>query len=183
MDDLQVIERVKNGDARAFEPVVRRYQGPLFHYLGRMGLNAGETEELVQETFFRAFLHLRRFEPERAQFSTWLFTIARRLALNLLARHRYARDRVFDQATEDGGTSPHERYDQAHIRRRIDAALRVLPLKYRSPLALAYLDELSIAEIAHIEGCAQGTVKSRIHRAKLQLKTLLDDLLGDDDHA
>ena len=183
MDDLQVIERIKNGDSRAFESLVLRYQQPLFHYLGRMGLSAGETEELVQETFLRAFQHLHKFEPERAQFSTWLFTIARRLALNLLSRHRNALNLANENLTEVSVVAHHDSYDQAQIRQRIDIALRQLPLKYRSPMALAYLEELSVAEIACIEGCAEGTVKSRIHRAKQQLKTLLADLLGDNDHA
>ncbi|MGD8590469.1 MAG: sigma-70 family RNA polymerase sigma factor [Chromatiales bacterium] len=183
MDDLQVIERISAGDSRAFEQLVRHYQRPLFHYLGRMGLSAGETEELAQETFLRAFQHLHKFEPERALFSTWLFTIARRLALNLLDRHRHAQKFALQREVETAGPAPHDSYDQAQIRRRIDAGLRQLPLKYRSPLALAYLEEMSITEIARIEGCAEGTVKSRIHRAKLQLKTLLADLLGDNDHA
>ena len=61
-------------------------------------------------------------------------------------------------------------------------ALSQLPVKYRSPLALTYLEALSLTEIAQIEDCPEGTVKSRIHRAKQQLKTLLADLLGDDDH-
>jgi RNA polymerase sigma-70 factor (ECF subfamily) len=148
-----------------------------------MGLSSGETEELVQETFLRVFRHLRKFEPERARFSTWLFTIARRLALNLLSRQRYAQNLTNDNLSEANLTGPQDRYDQVQVRQRIDAALGQLPLKYRSPLALAYLEELSIAEIASIEGCAEGTVKSRIHRAKQQLKTLLADLLGDTDLA
>jgi RNA polymerase sigma-70 factor (ECF subfamily) len=183
MDDLQVIEHVRDGDSRAFEQLVWRYQQPLFHYLGRMGLSMGETEELAQETFLRAFQHLRKYEPERALFSTWLFTIARRLALNLLARHRHTPKPASEIEPEATGCAPHDTYDQTQIRQRIDVALRQLPLKFRSPLALAYLNEMSVAEIAQIEGCAQGTVKSRIHRAKQQLKTLLSDLLGDDDHA
>ena len=86
-------------------------------------------------------------------------------------------------ASEANIFTTHDSYHQAQIRQRIDLALRQLPLHYRSPLALAYLDELSVAEIARIEGCAEGTVKSRVHRAKQQLRTLLTDLLGDNDHA
>ena len=184
MDDLQVIERVKCGNLQAFEPLVRRYQRPLLHYLGRMGLTTPETEELTQETFTRAFQHLAEFEPRRALFSTWLFTIARRLALNLLARQRHEITEYNDTALQqDPATDFHADYDRRMISQRIDLALSQLPLKYRSPLSLAYLGDLSIAEIAQIEGCAEGTVKSRIHRAKNQLKTSLADLLGDDEYA
>lgn len=149
MDDLQVIEQVKDGNAQAFEQLVQRYQRPLFHYLGRMGLPSAEAEEQTQESFIRAYQHLSGFEPHRARFSTWLFTIARRLALNLLARHRYEIG-IHDWVdSPDPSPEQNDSYDQNVIRQRIATALTQLPLKYRSPLALAYLRELSIAEIAH----------------------------------
>jgi RNA polymerase sigma-70 factor (ECF subfamily) len=162
---------------------VKRYQRPLLHYLGRMGLTTAEAEELTQETFLRAYRHLTDFDSRRALFSTWLFTIARRLALNLLARQRHQIADCNDTVLQDSAAEFHEDYDRRVVTQRIHLALSQLPLKYRSPLSLVYLGDLSIAEIAQIEGCAEGTVKSRIHRAKHQLKTLLADLLGDDEHA
>jgi len=78
MDDEQLVQQVLRGESRAFEVLVLRHQRPLFHYLGRMGLDAAETEDLAQEAFLRAYRHLHRFDPRRARFSTWLFTIARR---------------------------------------------------------------------------------------------------------
>ncbi len=183
MDDLQIIEQVINGNRQAFASLVQRYQQPLFHYLGRMRLPAAEAEELVQETFIRAFRHLRTFEPQRACFSTWLFTIARRLALNHLAHRRREIDNPSEIEPADSANQPDQDYHRGQIEQRINTALAQLPLKYLSPLALAYLGELSVAEIALIEDCAEGTVKSRIFRGKQRLKLLLADLLGEDDHA
>jgi RNA polymerase sigma-70 factor (ECF subfamily) len=180
MDDLQVINQVNEGNIQAFERLVRRYQLPLFHYLGRMGIEPAIAEELVQETFIRAYRNLHGFESHRALFSTWLFTIARRLALKLLARRRQALDPA---EIPDPAISLDASCEQQLIKQRISMALSQLPLKYRSPVSLAYLGELSIAEIAQIEGCAEGTVKSRIHRGKQQLKSLLSDLLGEQGHA
>ena len=184
MDDLQAIEHLKRGDTRAFEWLVRRYQRPLFHYLGRMGISTAEVEELVQETFIRAYRKLDDYEPHRALFSTWLFTIARRLALNLLARRRHANKAFLpsDANVPNPAGQTEETVAQAITKRRISMALSQLPPKFRSPIALLYLGDLSISEIAQIEGCAEGTVKSRIHRGKQQLKTLLADLLGEDSH-
>lgn len=183
MDVLQAIHQVISGDAQAFEPLVRRYQQPLFHYLGRMGVSPAEAEELVQETFIRAFRHLHRFEPNRARFSTWLFTIARRLALNLLRRHRGSKGQSIESDLPDPTVSIEANLAQQQIQHRISQALSQLPLKFRSPLSLAYLGALSIAEIAQIEGCEEGTVKSRIFRGKQRLKILLSDLLEEDDNA
>lgn len=177
MDDEQLVRQVMRGETRAFEALVQRYQQPLFHYLGRMGLEQAETEDLAQEAFLRAYRHLYRFDPQRARFSTWLFTIARRLALNTTAR---AERRLARPLTEQGhraATSPES--PEHVIHQRLHAALRELPTKYRNPLALSYLRELSIEDIAAVEGCAPGTVKSRIHRAKQQLMTKLADLMGE----
>ncbi|MEA3278622.1 MAG: sigma-70 family RNA polymerase sigma factor, partial [Pseudomonadota bacterium] len=166
MDDLLVIEQVRQGNRRAFETLVRHHQGPLFQYLGRMGLASEEIEDLVQETFVRAFRHLHAFDPRRARFPTWLFTIAKRLALNLLARKRPVRDDLDTARLAGSALRPDEHCDAPLIKRRIDDALRQIPLKYRSPVALAYLKDMSLADIARVEGCSVGTVKSRIHRGK-----------------
>jgi len=176
MEDEQLVQQVLRGETRAFEALVLRHQQPLFHYLGRMGLQQAETEDLAQEAFLRAYRRLHHFDPGRARFSTWLYTIARRLALNSLSRaeRRLARTPL---DTEHLGVADPEAAD-VRLQRRLHEALLQLPLKYRSPLALAYLQELSIGDIAAVEGCAPGTVKSRIHRAKQQLKKQLADLMG-----
>lgn len=183
MEDLLVIRQVNRGDKQAFEKLVQRYQRPLFQYLGRMGLVQEEVEDLVQETFIRAYQHLSRFDIQRAQFSTWLFTIARRLAINALARRRVT-TADFEEDTVAMATSHTDRYDDsALIKRRIHDALFQLPLKFRSPVALAYLGEMSMADIASVEACSVGTVKSRIHRGKQRLSVLLADIIGDNDYA
>ncbi len=178
MEDLQYIERVRAGDKQAFAPLVRRYQQPVFRYLGRLGLGQADVEELAQETFLRAYRHLHAYDPHRAQFSTWLLTIARRLGLNALA---HGRRREVSESHEPAAEAPAEPVDE-RLRRRLARALARLPVKFRSPLALAYLRELSVEEIAGIEGCAPGTVKSRIHRAKHQLRLMLADLLEERSH-
>ena len=88
-DIRDVLERVARGEAQAFAELVVHYQRPLFAFLGRMGLNAARAEEVAQESFLRAWQNLPSYRSEQAQFSTWLFTIARRLALNELTRSQH----------------------------------------------------------------------------------------------
>lgn len=184
MEDEQIIQQVLRGEERAFEALVLRYQRPLFHYLGRMGMGQADAEDLAQEAFVRAYRHLPCFEPRRARFSTWLFTITRRLALNELSRAgRSARGGIEDPASMPVATDQAEVVDETKLKQRLHDALGQLPLKHRSALSLAYLRGLGIEEIARIEGCSSGTVKSRIHRGKRRLRALLADILGDDDHA
>ena len=180
MDDEQLIQQVLRGETQAFDALVQRHQHALFFYLGRMGLCQAEAEDLAQEAFLRAYRYLHRYDPARARFSTWLFTIARRLAANLKASSRY---RLTDSMEALGEPVQSDAPGlEPRLRDRLDRALRQLPLKFRSPLALAYLGDLSIEDIAAVEACAPGTVKSRIHRAKQRLKRELADLIGELDH-
>lgn len=85
--DIQVIlRRIRQGDHPAFALLIRHFQQPLFGYLGRMGLTQSVAEEIAQETFLRVWQRLNDYNPARAEFSTWLFTIARNLALHELER-------------------------------------------------------------------------------------------------
>ncbi|MGB1311056.1 MAG: sigma-70 family RNA polymerase sigma factor, partial [Leucothrix sp.] len=82
----QTLTAIQRGDKTAFAALIGRYQKPLFAYLGKMTLPQAVAEEVAQETFIRAWQAKESFDPERAAISTWLFTIARRLALNELDR-------------------------------------------------------------------------------------------------
>lgn len=177
MDEQSQIERVLAGDRQAFEPLVLRYQGPLFAYLQRLGLDPAETEDLAQEALVRAYRNLGRYDARRARFSTWLFTIARRLALNELGRAKRTRAGL-PEAVVDPGPQPDD-LDGAVMRVRLRRALMSLPPAERSLLALVYLGEFDLGQIALIEDCALGTVKSRLHRGRQHLRQLLEQPDGD----
>lgn len=81
-----ILHRIAAGEQLAFAELVDMYQRPLFGFLGRLGMNQAQAEDIAQETFLRAWTHLHSYQPERAQFVTWLFTIARNLAYNTLQR-------------------------------------------------------------------------------------------------
>ncbi|MEQ1531381.1 MAG: sigma-70 family RNA polymerase sigma factor, partial [Methylococcales bacterium] len=156
MDINPILNRISNGDRSAFALIVQRFQQPLFGYLGRLGLSQGMAEDIAQETFLRAWKQLNDFDPARAAFSTWLFTIARNLALHELERAANKYEVMGEDLPEpvDVSTQPAEILSKIQQRRRLQNALRSLPLPDRSALALAYFQELDLAAVAHIEGCS-----------------------------
>lgn len=200
--DKQTLRLIQQGDKTAFAPLVERFQKPLFVYLGRMTLAQAVAEEIAQETFIRAWQARESFDEKRASVSTWLFTIARRLALNELDRAA----RRFEVADQSSGTGlnaarvniddasitrfqsdqaqtnlaqtkqadPEQSLQQAELQTALRRALQKLPLQDRSLLALAYLKELEFSVIAEIEGIPVGTVKSRLHRIRQQLQNTLN---------
>ncbi|HEY2409639.1 MAG TPA: sigma-70 family RNA polymerase sigma factor, partial [Polyangiaceae bacterium] len=134
MDDAFLVRQVVAGNRAAFRLLVLRYERPLFRFLGFLGLDAGAAEDIAQEAFLRAFRALASFDPKRAKFSSWLFTIAKRLAVN---EHRRAAHRVETPLLEAHEVS-HSAPDQsegllrAEQRDRLERALAELPEPLRS---------------------------------------------------
>ena len=180
-DILDVLQRVARSDGQAFAELVVHYQRPLFAFLGRMGLNAARAEEVAQESFFRAWQNLPSYRSEQAQFSTWLFTVARRLALNELTRPQLRHEVGADDKTPEptsGMAGPEQTLEQRQSQEQVHAALRSLSTDDRSVLALAYTHELSAANIAAIEACNVDAVKTRLHRARQRLRMALETSKG-----
>ena len=172
-----ILRRIACGEQLAFAELVALYQRPLFSFLGRMGMGQAQAEDIAQETFLRAWTHLYSFDPERAQFGTWLFTIARNLACNALrsaTRNGDAADADLLEQLADEQAGPERRLDSAQQQARLQAALRQLPMAERSALALVYVHELALADVARIEGDSVAAIKTRLHRARRRLRELLN---------
>ena len=174
VDTTLVIKGIKNGDRSAFAELVGHFQRPLFGYLGRMGLSQAAAQDIAQETFLRAWTKLADYDPARAAFSTWLFTIARNLTLTDLGKKRELTtgDALPDVACDR--QQPPEALEQAQRQQRVQLALRQLPAQDRSALAMTYFNELGMAEIARIEGCTIDAIKTRVSRARQRLRQLLN---------
>jgi RNA polymerase sigma-70 factor (ECF subfamily) len=170
-----ILQRIAAGEREAFAEVVAHFQRPLFGFLGRMGMSQAQAEDIAQETFVRAWRELHHYQPQRAQFSTWLYTIARNLALNALQsasqRREVAATDLPEQPSEQAGLAQAMERTQQHA--RLQAALRRLPMPERSALALVYVHELALADVARIEGDSVAAIKTRLHRAKRRLRELL----------
>jgi RNA polymerase sigma-70 factor (ECF subfamily) len=177
IDITAIIERIRAGEKTAFAELLHRFQRPLFGFLGRMGLAQGPAEEVAQETFLRAWRNLGDYDRQRGEFSTWLYALARNLAINELARASHRHETAMGDEVPDAACDrpqPLASLLMDERRRQLHDALRRLPLEDRSALALAYNDDLALADVARIEGCSTGAIKTRLHRAKRKLRELLE---------
>lgn len=179
MPERALLARITDGDTNAFAQLVDRYQRPLFSFLGRMGLTQAQAQDLAQDTFLRAWSQLHRYDPTRAQFSTWLYTIARNLAVDALhAQSRYQRfdghgsaEAAMEVACEQ--PNPMQSLALKQKQQQLQSALRQLPMADRSALALVYVHDLSLTDVARIEGDSLSAIKTRLHRAKARLREML----------
>jgi len=178
VDIDQHIERAARGDHQAFGRIVTAYQGMVFGYLGRMGLDRASAEDVAQETFLRVWRHASQFNPRLGRPATWILTIARNLALSHLARParrwEVAGGEEMDAVAADIG-APDAPLQAQQRRAGLQAALAQLSPADRSLLAASYADDLALADIARLEGCTQGAAKVRLHRARARLRLILEN--------
>ena len=143
MEDEALVEQIRRGNREAFRLVVLRYQRPLFRFLGLLGFDASSCEDLAQQTFLSAFRALAEFDPSRARFSTWLFTIAKRHASHERERAHHRRETPATEATDALSRSeapdPAEAAALAERVRLLDAALGSLPEELRSTFLLSQI--------------------------------------------
>ncbi len=176
MDDAALVQSIVEGQVEHFRLVVLRYERPLFRFFARFGFAAEAREDLAQETFLRAFRALPSFDAARGSLAAWIFTIARNLAASERGRTRHLREVAPSDGAQDArseGDGPVELHERAEAVARIRRALEGLPDALHSTFVLAEISDLSLKEVAAIEGCALGTVKSRVHRAREQLRAAL----------
>jgi RNA polymerase sigma-70 factor (ECF subfamily) len=178
-DAAPLLTRLRAGDAYAFEELVRAYQHRVFGVAFRMLGNAAEAEEMAQETFLRAHRGLAEFRGD-AKLSTWLYAITSRLCLNRLASGERSMTRAGDAGlmqipNEAGG--PDVVLDQTELEAALHRAIAELPDERRIVVVLRDLEGLSYEEIAEALDLPTGTVRSRLHRARLDLKDKLERFL------
>jgi RNA polymerase sigma-70 factor (ECF subfamily) len=182
--DLPLVERWRSGDAGAFEALVRLHQRRVFRLLLRMLGSREEAEDVSQETFLNLHRHGQRFRSE-ARFSTFVYRVAVNAALNRrrsLGRSRARHEGLAAlQAAGDelpaGPRGPEDSAAGREVQDRVQAALRKLPESLRAALVLYDIEGLPYGEISHVLGVAEGTVKSRIHRARRALRDELRDFV------
>ncbi len=182
MDEKAIIEKVLAGDSNAFGELVEAYQDKVYNLALRMCGNADDAFDLSQEAFFRAWRGLSGFQFESA-FSTWLFRLTSNVCLDWLRakkrRPTVSLTTLDDEGEEtqldvpDPGKSPEELLLAAEDRSALTKALNELPVEYRQILTLRAIDDLSYTEIAEVLHLREGTVKSRISRARLALRKKL----------
>ncbi len=176
-EELELIQRATAGDAAAAEAFIRAYQGSLYSYLLRMCGHPEMAEDIVQEAFIRVLTNLDRFDP-RFRFSTWLFTIAKRLYMNAAQRSRPAYDSElvgsFEGVAPLPETSAIREESGCNLRDALQAALMMLPAEQREVVVLFHQQDWPIWLIAQHMQMPEGTVKSHLHRGRKKLRRVLD---------
>ena len=189
-DDSAVVSAFLNGEERAFQELVERYQTRLLNFIFRTIGDRERAEDLVQEVFIRVYRHIHRFDRSK-KFSTWVYTIASNLAKNEL-RNRSRNPLVLFQTMkgaaredddrplqfEDTTARPDDLFRKRHLRELVEETVAQLPDHHRQVFVLRELEGKSYEEIAEITDCNLGTVKSRLNRARNAFAEIIEPGLG-----
>lgn len=187
--DSMLVIAAKGGDRQAFDELVRRYQDRVFGVAQRITKNREDSEDVMQECFQRAYLHLRSFE-ERCCFSTWLIRIAINEALMLLRRRgsrkevtivpREDHEDLMPEAFVDHYPSPEVSYWRGERKKILEKAVNSLSYSLRTTVLLREFQQLTLTEMAQMLGITVATVKARLHRGRRRLRARLKpELLSD----
>ncbi len=183
--DLDLMLRVRQGDAGSFDELLRRYRTPLVKYFCRMVRDEALAEDLAQEAFLRVYKARHRYRPD-ARFTTWLYRIATNLALNAIRDVKGRRRQDGNGRTEDGETSfefvdPKVSVEQQLIEtdrgRMIREAIESLPANQRTAVILHKYQDVDYRQIAGILKVSESAVKSLLFRAYETLRERLEPLV------
>ena len=183
--DRALVERTRTGDAEAFRGLVDRHSRGLFRLAYRMTGNETDAEDVVQESFLRAYRQLHKFD-ERASFGTWLYRIAVNCALDLVrSRKRRAEQQPAEDSREDpiaavasGGPGPDRLALSGELRERVAAAMNELSAAERSAFVLRHFEGMRIEEVSRVLGCQPGAAKHSVFRAVQKLRRALEPLVS-----
>lgn len=175
--EQKLIERAKSGEAAAMAELIRLHHDSLYAFMLRMTGRPDVAEDVVQEAFVRVIKNLDRFDP-RFRFSTWLFTIAKRLYVNWSQKFRPVSETDLVQSWEGGPDRPEDGAATAESRdgvhRLIHLALASLGEVQREIVLLFHQQDWSIAEISRYLDMPEGTIKSHLHRARRRMREALE---------
>lgn len=171
-DDTERLTEAQHGDRAAFVPMIQEHYEPLFRWLVQMTHDSHLAEDLVQETFLKAFANLRRFKPG-TNFRAWLFRIAHN---SLISQHRSMkrqREPLTADVEMEEEIQPLDKLEQEEEIEQISQAIDELPEQFRSAFLLRVNEEYSFREIANILGLSEETARWRVFKArKLLMQSL-----------
>ncbi|RPI29229.1 MAG: sigma-70 family RNA polymerase sigma factor [Acidobacteria bacterium] len=186
--DNALVTAYLEGNDEAFRVLVSRYQGKLVNYINTLVHDYDLAVDLAQETFIRVFRYADRYKGDY-QFSTWIYRIATNLAIDELRRRErkglFSLRHMIGLFQKDGKPlaipdvrpTPERTLDGKERLEKLQGAVDSLPQKYRVPFLLKEVEDLSYEEICRVLQISMGTVKSRIHRAKMLLREKLAGIL------
>ena len=183
LTDEAIVELVKNDDESAYQILVKRYASYIFNFVRQYAPHKEDAEDITQDTFLKAWKHIKTFKKEK-KFKTWLFTIARNVAIDYTKKKRSlsfsdmesGNDEdapTFAETLSDAEPLPPEIFERSEIAAELAGALDTLHPDHRSTLVMHYRDEMTFEEIAEILGKPMNTVKSWHRRALAKVHDML----------
>ena len=183
IDETTLVAQSRQGDTRAFGELVRRYEGKIFRLAQHVTQNREDAEDVLQETFMKAYEHLDQFQGN-SKFYTWIVRIAVNQALMKLRRRKTDKSVSLDETIDTGEDTivreiaawdedPEQRFSRDELGGILDDAIQSLEPPYRSVFVLRDIEELSTEETAEALELSVPAVKSRLLRARLQLREKL----------
>ncbi len=186
--DQAVVERVLSGDLDAYQILVDRYQDRVYSVVHNYVANPDDAIDITQETFIKAYNNLHSFNSSSA-FYTWLYRIAINTAIDYLRKRRSRpveslddekyTEVGFEPVSDDSDTDPEKMAVRREIRTALRNGISRLSHKLRGALVLHDIEGFSQEEVAEILGIPVGTVKSRVSRARLELRNMLRKQIGE----
>src|SRR5438270_588174 len=182
-DESVLVAQAREGDTTAFGELVRRYEGKIFRLAQHITQNREDAEDVLQETFLKAYEHLDQFQGN-SKFYTWIVRIAVNQALMKLRRRKTDKSVSIDENIDTGEDTivreiaawvedPEQRFSREELGEILESAIQSLEPPYRSVFVLRDIEDLSTEETAEALGLSAPAVKSRLLRARLQLRERL----------
>lgn len=180
-EDHALLEAAKGGDISSVEALIERHQPRVFRFAQKMCRRMDDAEDVLQETLLAAARSVGSFRGD-ASVSTWLYTIARSFCIKKARRSKFAPERELSlddecrgevRAIVDGGLLPDEQLETKRLGEALDRAIGSLDADHREVVLLRDVEGLTGAEVAEVTGLSVAAVKSRLHRARMELRDLL----------
>lgn len=183
--DLDLVQRARTGDTRAFDELVEKYTPRLYGLVYHMTSNREDTNDILQDVFAKSYRALKRFRG-KSSFYTWIYSIATNMTLNFLKKRNRRRtmslddvdlsienDRDYIEATSK--SDPVREANISELQERLNMAMQQLSVDHRAVVTMFDIQGMPHAEIARILGISEGTVRSRLFYAHRQLQSYLED--------
>ncbi len=186
LEEEILVKKSKEGDFEAFEELVKLHEKYVYNIAWNMLRNQEDAEEVLQETFIKAYNKLNQFEG-KSKFSTWLYRIATNEALMVIRKKNPVQAVSLDEPVDDGyrtkirrelidwKENPHDVYLKKELKEKIDYIIFTLPEDYRSVFVLRDIQGFSGEKVSEILSITIPAVKARLHRARLYAREILND--------
>jgi RNA polymerase sigma-70 factor, ECF subfamily len=168
--DEEIVALVRTGDTDRYAEIIRRYQKKLLRYVTYLIGDEQLAADAAQEAFIKAYVNLHSFNLHQ-NFSSWLYRIAHNQAINLVTKFK-PHPMVTEAFTADSGVDLEDAYIKKELQQQLRQCIETIPLMYKEPLVLFFLEEKSYEEISDILRLPTNTVGTRINRAKQLVKKL-----------